>query len=175
MFCFWTNPPTIWIRSRVCSCGIGFGSLNQQGLTILLTTHDMDEADKLCERIAIMDHGKILVNDTAGGIEENDSRRQRAGDPRHDSAIPATPAQERLLGLASALPGVSKVEQVERTRGCEPPDRLPALGQIRSSRRGRLRKNRRGTYRLTRKRRIAGRLGGASRASRREPKSATCI
>jgi ABC-2 type transport system ATP-binding protein len=39
--------------------------LNQQGLTILLTTHDMDEADKLCERIAIMDYGKILVNDTS--------------------------------------------------------------------------------------------------------------
>src|ERR1700739_3720092 len=36
--------------------------LNQQGLTILLTTHDMDEADKLCERIAIMDRGRLLVN-----------------------------------------------------------------------------------------------------------------
>jgi len=40
-------------------------SLNQQGVTILLTTHDMEEADQLCERIAIMDHGKILVLDTS--------------------------------------------------------------------------------------------------------------
>src|SRR5579871_2130212 len=39
-------------------------SLNEQGVTILLTTHDMDEADQLCQRIAIMDHGKILVLDT---------------------------------------------------------------------------------------------------------------
>jgi ABC-2 type transport system ATP-binding protein len=39
--------------------------LNASGLTILLTTHDMDEADKLCHRIAVMDHGKILVNDTS--------------------------------------------------------------------------------------------------------------
>src|SRR5579871_4470702 len=38
--------------------------LNASGLTILLTTHDMDEADKLCHRIAIMDHGKILVDNT---------------------------------------------------------------------------------------------------------------
>ena len=39
-------------------------SLNEQGVTILLTTHDMDEADQLCERIAIMDHGRVLVLDT---------------------------------------------------------------------------------------------------------------
>ncbi len=44
--------------------------LNSQGLTILLTTHDMDEADKLCHRIAIMDHGKILVNDTSAGLKK---------------------------------------------------------------------------------------------------------
>ena len=39
-------------------------SLNAQGVTILLTTHDMDEADQLCERIAIMDAGRVLVLDT---------------------------------------------------------------------------------------------------------------
>jgi ABC-2 type transport system ATP-binding protein len=44
--------------------------LNARGLTILLTTHDMDEADKLCHRIAIMDHGKILVNDTSAGLKK---------------------------------------------------------------------------------------------------------
>ena len=47
--------------------------LNARGLTILLTTHDMDEADKLCHRIAIMDHGKILVNDTSAELEEDNS------------------------------------------------------------------------------------------------------
>ena len=43
--------------------------LNAKGLTILLTTHDMEEADRLCERIAIMDHGKILVNDTSAELK----------------------------------------------------------------------------------------------------------
>ena len=38
--------------------------LHARGLTILMTTHDMEEADQLCDRIAIMDHGKILVNDS---------------------------------------------------------------------------------------------------------------
>jgi ABC-2 type transport system ATP-binding protein len=44
--------------------------MNARGLTILLTTHDMDEADKLCHRIAVMDHGKILVNDTPAELKK---------------------------------------------------------------------------------------------------------
>jgi ABC-2 type transport system ATP-binding protein len=39
-------------------------TLNQHGLTVFLTTHDMEEAEKLCHRVAIMDHGKILALDT---------------------------------------------------------------------------------------------------------------
>ena len=38
--------------------------LNAEGQTIMLTTHYMEEADKLCDRVAIMDHGKILALDT---------------------------------------------------------------------------------------------------------------
>ncbi len=38
--------------------------LNADGQTILLTTHYMEEADQLCDRVAIMDHGKILALDT---------------------------------------------------------------------------------------------------------------
>ena len=40
------------------------GGLNADGQTIMLTTHYMEEADKLCDRVAIMDHGKILALDT---------------------------------------------------------------------------------------------------------------
>jgi lipooligosaccharide transport system ATP-binding protein len=36
-------------------------SLQRRGLTILLTTHYMDEAANLCDRLAVMDHGRILV------------------------------------------------------------------------------------------------------------------
>ena len=38
--------------------------LHQEGETILLTTHYMEEADQLCDRVAIMDHGRILALDT---------------------------------------------------------------------------------------------------------------
>jgi len=35
----------------------------------VLTTHDMEEADRLCERIAIMDQGRILALDTPDGLK----------------------------------------------------------------------------------------------------------
>ncbi len=38
--------------------------LNESGRTVVLTTHYMDEAEALCDRVAIMDHGKILELDT---------------------------------------------------------------------------------------------------------------
>ena len=38
--------------------------LRRRGTTLLLTTHDMLEADRLCDRIAIMDHGKVIALDT---------------------------------------------------------------------------------------------------------------
>jgi ABC-2 type transport system ATP-binding protein len=47
------------------------GDLNHQGQTILLTTHYMEEADQLCDRVAIMDHGKILALDTPATLKQS--------------------------------------------------------------------------------------------------------
>jgi ABC-2 type transport system ATP-binding protein len=47
------------------------GELHDQGQTILLTTHYMEEADRLCERVAIMDHGKILALDTPAALKQS--------------------------------------------------------------------------------------------------------
>ena len=38
--------------------------LNSTGMTIVLTTHNMEEAEFLCHRIAIMDYGKIIAEDS---------------------------------------------------------------------------------------------------------------
>ncbi|HEY5359655.1 MAG TPA: ATP-binding cassette domain-containing protein [Streptosporangiaceae bacterium] len=47
------------------------GELHARGQTILLTTHYMEEADRLCERVAIMDHGKILALDTPAALKQS--------------------------------------------------------------------------------------------------------
>lgn len=39
-------------------------ALRQRGVTVLLTTHDMEEAERLCDRVAIMDRGRIVALDT---------------------------------------------------------------------------------------------------------------
>jgi ABC-2 type transport system ATP-binding protein len=42
--------------------------LRARGVTLMLTTHDMVEADRLCDRIAIVDHGRIIALDTPRGL-----------------------------------------------------------------------------------------------------------
>src|SRR5690242_7844491 len=47
------------------------GELHGEGQTILLTTHYMEEADQLCDRVAIMDHGRILALDTPAALKRS--------------------------------------------------------------------------------------------------------
>src|SRR3954452_21269052 len=42
--------------------------LHDQGTTILLTTHYLEEAEALCEEIALIRHGELIARDTAGGL-----------------------------------------------------------------------------------------------------------
>jgi ABC-2 type transport system ATP-binding protein len=55
-------------QSRIALWDI-LSELRKEGQTILLTTHYMEEADQLCDRVAIMDHGKILALDTPAGLK----------------------------------------------------------------------------------------------------------
>jgi len=45
--------------------------LNRAGQTVMLTTHYMEEADQLCDRVAIMDHGKVLALDTPANLKKS--------------------------------------------------------------------------------------------------------
>lgn len=43
-------------------------ALNETGTTVLLTTHYLEEAEELCDRIAIIDHGRVVANDTTPNL-----------------------------------------------------------------------------------------------------------
>jgi ABC-2 type transport system ATP-binding protein len=80
--------------------------LHAQGQTILLTTHYMEEAESLCDRIAVVDHGKILAE---GSVDKllADSGAQTIVTVRYEERVPDELA--RLADLAER-PGVTKVE-----------------------------------------------------------------
>lgn len=44
-------------------------NLRDNGTTVFVTTHYMDEADSLCDRIAVMDHGQVIALDTPEGLK----------------------------------------------------------------------------------------------------------
>lgn len=100
-------------------------ALKEQGVTILLTTHDMEEADQLCERIAIMDKGKILVLNTAAELKKlvpgGTKLELRVHVPQLVSPSSAATASSSspILTALRAIPGATKVEEVASPEGEE--------------------------------------------------------
>ena len=57
----WTSPRPDWIRSRRHQTWEIVQGLKARGRTVLLTTHYMEEAARLCDRVAVVDHGKVIA------------------------------------------------------------------------------------------------------------------
>ena len=68
---FFLDEPTTGLDpvSRVAVWEMLMNIKSQRQLTILITTHYMDEADRLCDRIAIVDHGKLVALDTPPALK----------------------------------------------------------------------------------------------------------
>ena len=67
--CFSTSPaPASIPQTRLLLWEI-IREYNRRGKTIVLTTHNMDEADALCERLAIIDHGRIIAQGTPAELK----------------------------------------------------------------------------------------------------------
>jgi ABC-2 type transport system ATP-binding protein len=84
-----------------------------RNVTVLMTTHDMDEATELADRVGIMDHGKLLALDTPQaltGLVPGESTLEIGIEP--DGAGPA--GMDGLVAAFGALPGVERVERVQR-------------------------------------------------------------
>jgi ABC-2 type transport system ATP-binding protein len=79
--------------------------INSQGKTIVLTTHYMDEAEILCDRIAVMDHAKIVALDTTENL------LKRLG---KETTIRFKAGKDCSARQLAGLPGVLKVSEENR-------------------------------------------------------------
>ena len=88
----------VWDRVR---------ELRDGGITVLLTTHDMDEAATLSDRVGIMDHGRLLALDTPAALT-----RSLPGSATLDIDVERAPEDTDEGVLAALAPLVERVEQV---------------------------------------------------------------
>jgi len=79
-------------------------SIRDRGVTVILVTHFMDEAERLCDRLALINHGKLAVLDTPEAIAA------LAGGNRV-RFVPSQPVDDKTL---NAIPGVTGIERKER-------------------------------------------------------------
>ena len=75
-------------------------NLRKRGKTIILTTYYMEEAEQLCQRVGIIDHGKIIALDTTGNLITN------AG---LESAIEFSSSKEDAEKIIQGLTGMGKI------------------------------------------------------------------
>jgi len=76
------------------------GEVRADGTTILLATHDMAEAEVLCDRVTLIDHGRIIATESPRSLGQLVSRFQR---------IDVDGADRVLLDRIATLPGVESV------------------------------------------------------------------
>jgi ABC-2 type transport system ATP-binding protein len=78
------------------------GELRAEGRTILLATHDMVEAETLCDRVTLIDHGRILATESPRSLGHLVSRFQRIDTDGADAA---------LLDRIGELAGVARIDR----------------------------------------------------------------
>ncbi len=78
-------------------------NIRDRGVTIVLVTHFMDEAERLCDRLALINHGKLVVLDTPEAIAA------QAGGSRV-RFLPSKPVNDKTL---NSIPGVETIERKE--------------------------------------------------------------
>jgi len=83
-------------------------ALRANGKTLLYTTHYMEEVERLCDRIAIMDHGKIVAEGTLSELQRSIPGKRRI-------SLELETAADVALEELKALPGVVDVETAEKS------------------------------------------------------------
>ncbi len=83
-------------------------ALRTEGITVVLTTHYMEEADELCDRLAIIDHGKILIEDTPAALKAS-----IGGDKIIDLKLEADGVAGEIVQRVMRVEGVTSAEVTE--------------------------------------------------------------
>ena len=96
--------------------------LKEQGVTLLITTHYMDEAEQLCDRLIVMDKGKIMAEDSPAQLIKNYSTKEvlevRFGSDRNQEMVDVLrPLADRIEVLPDrillyAIDGEQLLEQI---------------------------------------------------------------
>jgi ABC-2 type transport system ATP-binding protein len=98
---------------------------DEEGKTVILTTHLMDEADRLSDRIAIIDHGKLLRLDTPSNLKkeigEGDVVEMKLSDPAKNEEV------VDILALMDGVHSVVKVEDALNVRALDAVGKLPQI------------------------------------------------
>jgi ABC-2 type transport system ATP-binding protein len=95
--------------------------VNARGTTVVLTTHYMDEAEVLCDRIAVMDHAKLVALDTTQRLLE-----EHGGDAAIEFTASA-PIQDGALAALASVTGVASDGSTYTIRTTDPKQTLDQL------------------------------------------------
>jgi ABC-2 type transport system ATP-binding protein len=79
--------------------------LKRRGKTLIYTTHYMEEAERLCDHVVIIDHGKVIADDTVRGLY-----RLLPASRGVVLEVDGPPPPEDLMATLALLPGISTVE-----------------------------------------------------------------
>jgi len=123
--------------------------LNREGMTVIYTSHYMEEVEALCDRVAIVDQGRVIAQGTLDELRalvgDEDRIRIALGDemasgdePEEDALTDAVPEVaaahsrevEAALEAVRAIPGVSRAELIGTTLEALAPDAAAVLGRV---------------------------------------------
>lgn len=85
-------------------------SLSDEGMAVLYTTHYMEEAERLCDRVAIIDEGKIQAEGTRRELVSMIGEKDRIGIAASGDLAPAVSAIRRLDGVSDASVSDHRIE-----------------------------------------------------------------
>ncbi len=131
--------------------------LNREGMTVLYTSHYMEEVEALCDAIAIVDHGKVIatgsleelrelvgdedrirvrVGESVEAVADDDAAADDAEAPSTESDLieeahaPIAPEAAAALAAVRALPGISRAEMIGGAIDVLVPEAAAVLGSV---------------------------------------------